>query len=1034
MNKYLAALVGGGLVATSLTVSSKDLTLPTVPMTASAAVEPNVMLLFDSSGSMGRTFTDPDTGVPSTRLQVAKNVAVDLVNSTDGVRFCLARFRALGGTGIANRTGGHILRQCGANKTDIVNGINAIPASDWTPLSEAFYEVTRYFRGMSSYYNTSFVNNGGGVIHSGGRYVSPIQYRCQKNFILALTDGAPSYDLPNIPNNQDADITGQCSEDSCKNGLPNWDGKATGGANQYSDGTSPGSESSSEGSTYYLDDLAKFAWDVDARTSGNDLSGKSFQDSNFPKQNIHTYTVGFLVQNQMLQDAADYGSGEFYHAQSTSGLKTALFNALSEISKQSLSSSAVGTSSTQVSTDTVIFQARYKGDTWQGFLYANKYNPATREIILNGGWEAGALIPDWNSRNIFFKPDEDYSGHFTQPASQPSNFRWNRFTNTGKSSYFNNDQSILQYLRGRTDGWSAVHRERETVLGDIVNSSPVYVGPPVAGRVVADPKSLNLQTSYNSFVTQQKDRAPIVYVGANDGMLHGFTVNAWDPSGADNFAAGQEVMAYMPSKSLGNLKELARLNYQHQFFVDGTPTTADVYFDSDHPGAITELGKGWKSVLVGGLRRGGQGIYALNITDPNLFLPESHAQASKVVMWEFTDRDSAELGYTYSQPQIMRFNDGRWYAVFGNGYNNTESDNHVSTTGDAVLFIVDIQTGALKKMMSTGVGLDEEPTGAAVADRTPNGLAAPAGYDENSDGMVEVIYAGDLYGNMWRFDVSDANNTANWKTAKLFTACTSNTCGSSYTPQPITTAPQVARYPFGGAMIFFGTGRFIDVRDKNPANVTLSSFYGLFDTSPKTPVSSVLARSDLLEQTITEQGELTLAGTTNKVWARLTSANPLERRHKGWRIDLKYPTSGTSQLQGEQVVNRSHLFANRIAFVTTNNSSSDRCSSGVDFILMELNPLNGSAFTQPIIDMDGDGKVNSSDQVQGSNGTHRSASGTQVSGDIAVLEKPDADKTDVAHKVQSKAVSADNDIQVKVTVNGGTDNPGRNSWREIYQP
>ena len=155
----------------------------------------------------------------------------------------------------------------------------------------------------------------------------------------------------------------------------------------------------------------------------------------------------------------------------------------------------------------------------------------------------------------------------------------------------------------------------------------------------------------------------------------------------------------------------------------------------------------WHTVLVGGLNKGGQGIYALDITDPAGF---TEAGATNIVLWEFPDANDADLGYTFSQPSIVRLQNGQWAAVFGNGYNNTESDGHASTTGYAALYIVDIQTGSLIRKITTQAG--------AVA--TPNGLATPAVVDLDGDSIAEYVFAGDLLGNMWKFDISDTGTSS----------------------------------------------------------------------------------------------------------------------------------------------------------------------------------------------------------------------------------------------------------------------------------
>src|SRR5690606_38982071 len=225
-----------------------------------------------------------------------------------------------------------------------------------------------------------------------------------------------------------------------------------------------------------------------------------------------------------------------------------------------------------------------------------------------------------------------------------------------------------------------------------------------------------------------------------------------------------------------------RLN--HRYYVDGSPTVADAY-----------IGERWRTLLVGGLNKGGQSVYALDVTEPQNFAENA---ADDIVLWEFTDPD---LGYSFSQPAIVRLQDGTWAAVFGNGYNNTEEDDDPSATGNAVLFVVDLASGALIRKLDTGVGMAGDPSG----DDRPNGLATVAPVDDTGNRRIDFIYAGDLFGNLWRFDLRQAA-PASWSLRRLFLACSSHPCDDA-DRQPITSRPSVVRHPTGrGRIVLFGTG------------------------------------------------------------------------------------------------------------------------------------------------------------------------------------------------------------------------------------
>jgi type IV pilus assembly protein PilY1 len=341
----------------------------------------------------------------------------------------------------------------------------------------------------------------------------------------------------------------------------------------------------------------------------------------------------------------------------------------------------------------------------------------------------------------------------------------------------------------------------------------------------------------------------------------------------------------------------------------------------------------WHTVLAGGLNAGGQGIYALDITAPSTFAATS-TSAQNTVLWEFSDADDADMGYSYSQPAIVRLHNGQWAAVFGNGYNNRDNDGSQSTTGDAVLFIVDIETGSLIRKISTEYGT----TG------TPNGLATPAVIDFDGDFVADYVYAGDLEGNMWKFDITDADE-ANWDVAfrdgsnvpqPLYVAR-----DASSNRQPITVRPDIGRGQNGlDIMVYFGTGIYVQTSDLT--DTSSQSFYGILDTGTR-----FTGRGSLGAQSVLYQGAI--SGTP----VRVTSDNATGTR--GWYMDL--PDSG------ERSVANPILRAGRIIFVTT-VPNSDPCLSGGTSWLMELNALNGKRLDIPPFDLNGDGLFTLLDYVQ----------------------------------------------------------------------
>ena len=298
--------------------------------------------------------TDLGGGVipDETRMQVAKQVATDLVSTVTGVRFGVSEFYGPSSQSLGH--GATVLEACddisSSHLSDLTSAISGLSASSNTPLAEAYYELTRYFRGLSSYY------------HSGTNYSSPVQYRCQDNYIIAVTDGYPTYDTT-FPTNDPAD------QADLTRALPNWDNlaPATSATDspifpQYSDGfgPQPGYSQADEGYSLYLDDIAKFAFDLDIFSTGLDLDGKPWGrmsdppptggEPDFRQQNILTYTVGFATANQMLEDAAEYGDGQFFVANNAAELAVALQEAVLDIQTKASAAASVALNSTRLDT------------------------------------------------------------------------------------------------------------------------------------------------------------------------------------------------------------------------------------------------------------------------------------------------------------------------------------------------------------------------------------------------------------------------------------------------------------------------------------------------------------------------------------------------------------------------------------------------------------------------------------------------------------------------------------------------------------
>ena len=239
--------------------------------------------------------------------------------------------------------------------------------------------------------------------------------------------------------------------------------------------------------------------------------------------------------------------------------------------------------------------------------------------------------------------------------------------------------------------------------------------------------------------------------------------------------------------------------------------------------ADVNYGSAWHTLLVGGLGGGGKGVYALDVTDPSTF---SEANANSIVRWEFSDADDADLGYMFGQPLLVKTNNGRWSVIVGNGYNSNENHGHGSGNGHAVLFVLDAETGAVVKKIDTNSG----------SNGTPNGLSGPIGVDTTGDGTVDAVYAGDLFGNLWKFDLT-SGSASGWLLA-LGGSPLYRTGG-----QPITMRPDVTKFPAGGYLVTFGTGSYIDTNDSGTTSI--QAFYGIRDTGV-----AVAGISSLVQQSV----------------------------------------------------------------------------------------------------------------------------------------------------------------------------------------
>ncbi len=768
---------------------------------------------------------------------------------------------------------------------------------------------------------------------------------------------------------------------------------------------------------------------------GSDWGGDTYSGAyaDFKSGSRHWPATASNSSNNVydLWHAALNSRGQFFSASDPTALSDALTSILGNIADRTAAASAPSLSSGSIVGGSRLFQARFQTGAWTGELLAfdladGSGSPCTGPagtICTPAVWNARDQVDSQAAshstarRIITYKPSLKKGVPFRWPAN-PSSPTANEIdatqaealdrdpttgTSDGKGS------QRLSYIRGED---VAGFRPRLHKLGDIVHSAPTYVG-----RVpdFAYPDTLEA-TPYSGFretirtLNGGTGRRAMVYVGANDGMLHGFDADT-----------GKEIFAYVPSAVFGKLSRLTSPTYGHTYYVDGQITTVDAFVSGS-----------WRTVLVGTLGGGGQGVFAIDVTNPDNFLTESGGAAK--VLWEFTDKDDADLGYTYGAASIVKLANGEWAAIFGNGYNNTVDNGgdgtaNDSATGNAVLYIVRLSDGSLIKKIDTGAGMADDPEGLS----RPNGLATPAVVDINGDFVADYVYAGDLFGNLWRFDLTDPSPGA-WKVTPTAGGGTpifqARSPGASPKAQPITVMPVVTRHPagLGGVMVYFGTGKYLEPSDVTGAGLPTQTFYAIWD---KPDTNATVSRSDLLQQKILSEVSATFGG--NAYTLRQTTANPIDwSTHKGWYMDLI--VDGAANNWGERVISPAVVFADRVIFVAM-RPTFDPCAHGGTSWLMELALDSGSRLEESPFDLNADGLFTAADFVDFGTVTE-SAGGMKIE-DVAFgpsfgVTKPPTPGSSEKQKM-IKYLQRSGGTLEKVDNRPGAGAIGRQSWVELVR-
>jgi type IV pilus assembly protein PilY1 len=627
------------------------------------------------------------------------------------------------------------------------------------------------------------------------------------------------------------------------------------------------------------------------------------------------------------------GTNTYFPANSPAAVTADLQTIITHILAATQSTASAAVNSTGLNTSSVVYQSQFTTSDlyqdWTGNLYAFPINPTTGAVNtapaaalwsgqsqLDGQtWNLGRLIATWDPVVNQGIPFQWNSGTPTSGIASTTQLGRDLETFTPDT----NGQDVLQFLRGSNAQElrnSGQFRNRTHKLGDIVSSDPLYVGPP---------SSNNQSASYVAFAQTYKNRAPIIYVGANDGMLHAFDATT-----------GSELFAYIPTGVFANLIDLVNPYYNavHQFYVNGSPQASDVQFSDNS----------WHTVLVGTEAQGGSSVFALDVTNPAAITTESVLASD--VLWDFTD---ADMGLGFSTPALTNTSDG-WQVLVGNGYN--------SRNQKPFLYALNPQSGATTIKIDLCAAV---PTACNLS--ASNGLSTVIAV--NSSGQLtqysNLVYAGDLQGNLWRVDISNPNPTL-WHVTVMFQAR-----DASNHAQPITTSPVASlnpRYPAVlGTMVFFVTGQLLGTPDL--ASTQVQTIYGIYDPAPG-------YASPLLRTSASMESEPLSYASSNSA-AYIVTGNALTiPTQQGWYVDLNLPACPAcvpAQLAhtGERGVTDPRVESGGAVVLTTYQPNSNVCTAGGNSFLYVLDYAGGS-FTSPQFDLNHDGQINSSDTASNSSG------------------------------------------------------------------
>ncbi|MFQ5698114.1 MAG: pilus assembly protein [Myxococcota bacterium] len=866
-----------------------------------------------------------------TRLQAAKSMitqVIDQVDPDDGmggytenVRFGLSRFDS------KNFDGGFVnVPISSGNKNNVKSGISSIQGNTWTPLSETLVDIGRYFAGsnkLGSY--DKYDRNTKDGKKTSNPPSSPVDLFCRKNFVIIITDGEPTKDkndhhgsdFMKTIGNGDLDCNESAAVGTCSQST-NDDPKT---------GRDDGLAYTSDG-TDWLDDVAYYLFNTDLDPN---LQGT---------QNVITYTIGFTIDHPLLRNTATNGDGTYFttDAANVGLLAQQLSDALLDIINRSTSFTAASVPASRTSFGdglyTAYFQPGGSDGFWEGHLEAYRLdnngnildrfnNPA---IDPNTGLFVTPRLPIWDAatqvkaqftgRKLYTsiagaRVDFNEASLMTALGSADPNSvatllgldpadpntaaaipAYPNFPASGVSTPVGLSRAIINFMYGMDsfdqNGDGINTDPRVEALGDVFHSTPTMVGP-VTSFLFAEEGFGSSTTSDPPFFTQYEHRDRVLYAGSNDGMLHGFDSGQFATGDNPNtpwvvepehftMGTGNELFGYVPELLQKTVQYIPRNKPRTHFYVDATPSVADAWLGNpSDPNDITKTPDEWATVEVVGLREGGRGYLALDVTNPAAALATDPHGPYPKLLWEIGPSTLPDLANSWSRPILTRVkvrapsgtgdncgkSDGdgdcreEWVAIFGGGFDETGNPNSASYTSGGrlgrAIYMVELDTGNLL------ASVVYDPTGVTGPSNMQYAIpSSPAVLDLDFDGFADVVYVGDLGGQLWKWDIKAVGSDTtggpqidNWSAGTIFVAPPQG-LGGGVTHYKSIFFPPSATFASGKLLLVFATGERTDLRyPGDPSKDENNRFYSLRDANPTgiSAFTKVYGESDLTDIT-----------------------------------------------------------------------------------------------------------------------------------------------------------------------------------------